>query len=208
MHGKPIPNQDPATGICYGIISANDVMSEALDDIYQCGTDLGFESALAEVKADVQNATIAAYDAETEEKRLAALWENEWLCDDAANLAGLIADADSQQDAIETVWNEVEQSACDGLSYGESGPYAYDDGETFVRADSDNDIWIFKSPFYTLCRECSPCAPNAGYLTSQPGSKKTYCLGVDWFENEIAPYPVYRVADDSVVFTPEDTEDN
>lgn len=68
----------------------------------------------------------------------------------------------------------------------------------------DGDIFIIKSPFYTLCDFCSPCAPGAGYLLT-PGDVKAYCFGHDWFYDHpehpgTAPYRVFRVKDAVEVF--------
>jgi hypothetical protein len=69
-----------------------------------------------------------------------------------------------------------------------------DNGEYLAECGEDGDIFILKSPFYTRCRLCSPCAPNAGYLLNpDPLGVKTYCFGSDWFDPEEAPYPLYRV---------------
>jgi len=58
----------------------------------------------------------------------------------------------------------------------------------------DNDIFVLKSPYYTLAQFCSPCVPGAGNLdTPCEDGPKTYCLGHDWFEEQKAPYPVYSV---------------
>ena len=58
----------------------------------------------------------------------------------------------------------------------------------------DVNIFVLKSPFYTLARFCSPCVPGAGDLDNpDDGGIKTYCLGHDWFESDKAPYPVFRV---------------
>lgn len=56
--------------------------------------------------------------------------------------------------------------------------------------DSHYDIFVTKSPYYTLCNFCSPCAPGAGYLTSK-GDVKAYCFPPDWFD--VCPYDVYSV---------------
>jgi len=56
----------------------------------------------------------------------------------------------------------------------------------------DHDIFIFKSPYFTYCEECSSCIPNAGDIM-KPGHLKAYCLGHDWFDEGIAPYKVYDV---------------
>lgn len=73
-----------------------------------------------------------------------------------------------------------------------------DDGEYRAEAGCDGDIFITKSPYYTRCTFCSPCAPGAGYLTDRGNDCKAYCFGSDWFDGD-CPYPIYRVADDSLV---------
>ena len=77
-----------------------------------------------------------------------------------------------------------------------------DDGYEAEQTADDTDIFILKSPYYTWCQYCSPCAPGAGYLTSWTEKDvgiKAYCFASDWFEDGKAPYPVYRVQDDSLV---------
>jgi hypothetical protein len=75
------------------------------------------------------------------------------------------------------------------------------DEEYFAHSSCDDgDIFIEKSPYYTRCNFCSPCAPGAGYLTSQGDDCKAYCLGTDWFEDGKAPYSVYRVDNDECVY--------
>jgi hypothetical protein len=70
-----------------------------------------------------------------------------------------------------------------------------DDGEYFAEGGGDDpDIFITKSPYFTKCQLCSPCAPGAGYLmTPMPNGVEAYCFGHDFFEDGKAPYPVYRV---------------
>ena len=64
----------------------------------------------------------------------------------------------------------------------------------------DPDVWIEKSPFYTKCQFCSPCAPGAGYLMNHtPDGIKAYCPGPEWFEDNKAPFPIYRVSNDELV---------
>lgn len=74
----------------------------------------------------------------------------------------------------------------------------YYDKEGYLAECSDNgDIFIMKSPYFTYAQFCSPCAPNACYLMNPLDSKiednKAYCFGLDWFEDNKAPYPVYSV---------------
>ena len=81
--------------------------------------------------------------------------------------------------------------------------FSYDqDGYACEQGYDDPDIFILKSPFYTWCQFCSPCAPGAGYITNhmEPGMGiKAYCFDGSWFEDNKAPYPVYRVDTDELV---------
>jgi len=67
------------------------------------------------------------------------------------------------------------------------------DGYFLSQSAEDSDIWVFKSPFYTVAGFCSPCAPGAVYLTDPSPDAKAYCLGHDWFESGKAPYKVFSV---------------
>lgn len=61
--------------------------------------------------------------------------------------------------------------------------------------DSSSDAWFTRSPFYTLARFCSPCAPGACYLTSpDDDGARAYCPGPEWYdEHNPAPHPIYSV---------------
>lgn len=75
-----------------------------------------------------------------------------------------------------------------------------DDGEYKAHEGSDGDVFVLKSPYYTRAQFCSPCAPGACHLENPTSDgEKAYCFGHDWFEDGIAPYPVFRVSDDSPV---------
>lgn len=67
--------------------------------------------------------------------------------------------------------------------------------------DSQGDVWVTQSPYFTYAQFCSPCAPGACYLRNpldaqdKPEANKCYCLPADWFDDESpCPYPVYSVA--------------
>jgi len=81
--------------------------------------------------------------------------------------------------------------------------HSYDkDGYACEQGHDDPDIFILKSPFYTWCQFCSPCAPGAGYITNwtEPGvGIKAFVFDSSWFEDNKAPYPVYWVENDSLV---------
>jgi hypothetical protein len=68
----------------------------------------------------------------------------------------------------------------------------------WLEAGSDGDIFITKSPYYTVCGFCSPCAPGAGYLTDKSEDCAAFCFGPDWFDGPV-PYLIYRVSDGMLV---------
>lgn len=85
--------------------------------------------------------------------------------------------------------------------YPES-PYSWNlDKDSYqAQMHEDNDIFVFRSLYYTRASFCSPCAPGACYLTSPcSDGEKAYCFNHDWFESGRAPYPVYRVDTDELV---------
>lgn len=91
----------------------------------------------------------------------------------------------------------------------EPASYFLDDGEYMAECSDDGDIFITKSPYYTYCQYCSPCAPGTGYImhTVENGAK-TYCFGHDWFDDDKAPYPVFSVETGELIPAPEDTPSN
>jgi hypothetical protein len=91
----------------------------------------------------------------------------------------------------------------------------YSDNEYTLHVSGDNfGIFVMRSPYYTYCRGCSPCAPGAGDLDSPMTSydgpistnyDKALCLAPDWFDKEESeysrkiPYRVFRVDNDQEV---------
>ena len=76
--------------------------------------------------------------------------------------------------------------------------FTYDrEGYKAQQSGDDFDIFILESPFFTYAQFCSPCAPGACYLRSPletpDPNNRAFCFGHDWFENGVAPYPVYSV---------------
>lgn len=71
-----------------------------------------------------------------------------------------------------------------------------------IQLEEGENIVVEKSPYFTYSRLCSPCYPNAGDLASgiaivvdESSGYKTYCFGHTWYENGIAPFPIYKVSD-------------
>jgi hypothetical protein len=115
-----------------------------------------------------------------------------------------IGQIDEVLDPVIDIYNETYQS--DG-----SGIMDYSDKDYDLHISGDNfGIFVMRSPYYTFCRQCSPCAPNAGdldnpvYLTEKEREDnvkdygKTYCLPDDFFEDNKAPYEYYRVDNDQI----------
>ena len=198
--GSAAPNMDHESGIHYGVIPQNAVDDWSIDEIYTDGRDLGYEDALSEIKTYCNNAINAIADMQNIEDVIVSVraWLSDYLDkDDIADISADITCGDITDG--EELFNGIEDIISDTLSIrDESGPYYYAKDGVKVKTDSHGDLWVLKSPYYTECRKCSPCAPNAGYLTSD-GSMRTYCLPHDWFDGDKAPYKVYSVKDGSEV---------
>ena len=106
----------------------------------------------------------------------------------------------------------------DNYQGNDDGQMDYSDNEYTIHVSGDNfGIFVMKSPYYTYCRGCSPCAPGAGDLDSpidptnlkldalEHISAKTLCLGPEWFDKEESEYArkisyrVFRVDNDQEV---------
>lgn len=106
----------------------------------------------------------------------------------------------SWADSSEANYPDMEEDEEDDCMI-EPVSFYLDDGEYIAEQQQDDtDIFIIKSPYYTLCQYCSPCAPGAGYImnTVEDGIK-TYCFGHDWFDSGKAPYPIYDVKSNELV---------
>jgi ribosomal protein L37AE/L43A len=88
-------------------------------------------------------------------------------------------------------------------AYGEEPMnYSYDKDGIEAVSDSSGDIFVLKSPYYTRAAFCSPCCPGACHLEDPcDDGEKAYCLPHDWFGDDEAPYPVFRVKDDSMMMS-------
>lgn len=98
-------------------------------------------------------------------------------------------------------------------SYQNDEPaYYYHDGEYEAEYSHSLSCWIIlKSPYYTYCKGCSPCVPNAGDLdcpvtpedfdeNNTPASmfdygkvRRAYCLPKEFFDDDKAPYEYFKV---------------
>lgn len=110
--------------------------------------------------------------------------------------------------------------SCEAYGDEPMGYYVDTDELKAYQTQDDCDIFITHSEYYTRAQYCSPCAPGAGYLRNPcDDGPRVFCLPPDWFETwedehaprktgeycgsaTSCPYPVWRVADDELVFVP------
>jgi hypothetical protein len=175
-------NLDPETGIHYGTCYINDLpFSEyALEDVYE-GKPLRYTETMDEIVEDVK---------EEIKDLLTSLHEKySFLHSHGETLIQTIAE-DAADDMMCSISDTLEI---------QDEIYLLEDAHYKITIDtSDNGVWVLKSPYYSFCNKCSPCAPNAGYI-GQEGSIKTYVFGHEYFEDEKAPYPVYSVATGNLI---------
>ncbi len=179
-YGMGTTNIDRKTGIRYGVIPANDVGQAWFDD---AEADYG-EPTCPKCGRAVKDLMITDDDALIDSNGDEIEYEQygcgcaDFKCDDCQHTL------DSQD------------------CYGEQAiGYSYSgDGYELSQGGDDRDVFVLKSPFYTLAPYCSPCAPGACYLLSAcDDGAKAYCLGHDWFEDGKAPYTVYSVETGEIV---------
>jgi len=194
--GEQPPNMNVETGIHYGVIPLNDLHEWATETFMQ-GEDMGYKTALSEFKQTCLNTANAILIDQVEMSDRKAIRDNlgSELSDAFDDCYDAMKEEITAEELAEVIFNACEDSW--GYSMQDnSGPWRIEEDGVEAELHSDNDVWVFQSPFYTLAAECSPCAPNAGYLNSE-GGVKTYCLGLDWFNKEApCPYKVFRVIDD------------
>lgn len=184
-YGSGKSNYDTATGIRYGVISQNTPDPEAVQDIFERGTDLTFEAYQREAVDKVRSA-LSDYFSDSK-------WDNK---------------PSKLDNAVERVMYEIVDDINEQYQPDSHDTLYEQDGYKITNC-LDNDLMILKSPYFTYAQFCSPCVPGACNLDSPlsvplnsedkplhpdiADQNKCYCLGHDWFEDKKAPYPVYSV---------------
>lgn len=199
-NGK-IANYDELKKIHYGVINCNVCDQYALDDIYNNGTDVYYEEALAYLKSSVAAAIEDNPEATQEElKEILECELNDENDRFQKQCIEQVLMEESVADRVEAAMNYIDdefgsqwESDCTVYDYAE-------DGYKIRLNTSDGDMFVIDSPYYTYCNQCSPCCPNAGYLTDRGGGMKSFCLGTEWFEDNKAPYDIYEVATGEKVY--------
>lgn len=196
-YGLGQTNIDHETGIRYGVIHAgeiawwNEQSEPEYSDTYYC-PKCGNEMYNLEKDGDVENLKdiIRKEMPEAEISEMTAIDIADYLLDTIGY------GRDEYASDYSLVCPSCEYiTGADGLDFQETEPigFTYDsEGYQAFQSYDDPDIFVTKSPYYTLAQFCSPCAPGAGYLMDR-GTVKAYCFGHDWFEGGTAPYPVYDV---------------
>ncbi len=199
-YGRGLTNVDLSNGIRYGVIPSHEICqawSDSSESNYgapscpKCGNEVDLEFCLDDVRSE----------------RLAELEEEDDTAHDLIQ-AQLAEEFSWYDDSAEYHCADCAHSFDSEDAYGEQPISWYvDDGEYLAEQSGDDcDIFIVKSPYYTRAAFCSPCAPGACYLTSPvDDGERAYCFGHDMFwdsEEGCAPYPVYRVDDNTLVPPP------
>ena len=205
-NGK-IANYDEEKGIHYGVIHQNEVDPYAIEYIYDKGVDIYYEDALADLKkriADTLDDGVGDTDDNVVEALRAQLRNEsdcfaEGLIDVVKPCLQDVAEAKQEaEDYIDADFGQYYKNDC--------GVFQFDDDGYKISYSTDSGyIMVIDSPYYTMAHHCSPCYPNAGDLGT-PGSLRTYCLGIDWFEEAKPPYDVYDVETNELVYKHKEEE--
>lgn len=158
-------NRSSETGIRYGIIPSNALNQDALEDVYQNGTDEDYESHIESIKASLKSCL------------------KEFGLEDAAEDA-----FDAISDSIGDRYSPC--GDCTRYSYDSDGYKLQiaSDGDVWV---FESKYFTYAQ----FCSPCAPGACYLkSPLESPSEANKCYCLGPDWFDKESpCPYPVYSV---------------
>lgn len=198
-------NKDTDTGIRYGVISQNDLMPEALDDVLTQGRDLDYENALEQAKHELMLALESDEPKDALRRTLGNYVRDSRIDSHIEEILELNSDPRfiDREAAFEIVSEDFSDSA--SMGGGDCARMLYESGGYRIQTNSGGDAWCLKSPYFTFAQFCSPCAPGACHLGNPLNLKarfadnRAYCFGHDWFEDSIAPYPVYLVATGELV---------
>lgn len=199
-----------ANGIRYGVISQNSLNPEAFDDIWTHSRDLSYENAVAECKKQIarleNESDLADFLKEHFNRRCnPVLWAQ-------AILGDITLSEENNQETIDAIWSEVEQTFNDSYEDNGERDWLYESDGYKLANCLQSDVFVLASPYFTYAQFCSPCVPGACNLDSPlgmeekptdchlaPADNRCYCLGHDWFDGGKAPYLVYCVATGQIV---------
>lgn len=147
-------NTNIDTGIRFGIVSANSLHGDVIDEIQQYGTDVHWDDAVSELR-----------------ERMAAEWADE----------GKSSDDDEFTEAFEEAVEDLGNSWMDDEPVHEYETQQCSVMTTWLGGAMM--VWVFKSPYIVKARLCSPCVPNAGDLDSKDKEDGFDCYDVppEWY---------------------------
>jgi hypothetical protein len=178
------PNMNFETGIHFGCISQHTLDPDALMGLIDDSADVLYDNASDEFESDLKTAI--------EDGNVLECLKNNYMDESLV---------DEEFDTIVDEWCQSYQNDCHQFYYTDE-EYEMD------FSDDMNCIIILRSPYYTYCRGCSPCVPNAGdldcpvtpddYANDAHTSiytmfKKAYCLPDHFFDDDKAPYQYFEV---------------
>lgn len=161
-------NINPDTGIAYGYISANQMDPDTVQWLlYDAGTDLSYEEALADLRFEVERAadeidSFLERGIEAAYERLGYAGREDYVD----------TRVESESEAIQ-IDEPIIEGECEGVKYRTSW------------LGGALHFFIFESPVISKCRPCSFCVPNAGDLGSE-GDYEAYGVPEDWLYKEAA----------------------
>ena len=174
-YGLGKANVDPDTGIRYGVISINS-LHEFIHD---------------ELEPEYGDPTCPKCGDGVQESSFG----KDYYCESCASLDEIEPTRENLE-PYTFYSDECFSDECVGLTLNEVGKHQYSAHSAFDGAC----LFLTKSSYYTFAKFCSPCAPGAGDLDNPiEDGVKTFCFGPSMFTDDKAPYPVYRVSDDSLV---------
>jgi hypothetical protein len=216
-YGGGVTNIDPETGIRYGVIPMNELHEfahESFEDDYgdptcpKCG---GAPTANDPNADDPVDPDEADYCVNCHHHH-GGPPESEGVAARPSNCRAEGCDCDEFEHAEPEHGRGCDDYYCQGCNYFFDSSEAFgdepvssdlnDDGYA-ARLDGDGDVFVFKAPYKTRAQFCSPCAPGACHLSNPTDDGDwAYCFGHDWFEGDVAPYPVYSVETGELVPPP------
>lgn len=188
-------NFNPKTGIRYGVISANSLDTNVLDELFygETAVDVTYMAAYNEAKTDAA----ARFDAGLEDAEIAANETDHLMCDEDREdfifewLLDNFGTSDKEQ-YVEYALEEFsdiysgDESLITGTYEGVSYQITWLGGAPLV--------WVLEGPVGWVNQLCSPCVPdagdlNGGFYTGEVGDDcvvyTSYIVPKSWLAHEL-----------------------
>jgi hypothetical protein len=178
-----------------------------MSDIWGEARDLSYEQAKEELLDSIMRHVVMPRDSDGETRperwrdvkaELRDLWYGEgqeMARNEATEEITAVFDSEGK-DGREAVWEVISDRFNDRYD-GDGHDWLWEkDGYTLSNC-LQSDVFVSRSPYYSIVAFCSPCCPGAGNLDSPCESGvKAFALGPEFFDSESpCPYSIYRVSD-------------